>query len=197
MNKQGCFRTLSCLFLLLVLASCGDVASSLDATQTNAQLQNPLPTNRTISSQQPSVVQMTLAGAENEHILLQGKDGITSKLRHGHFEFTIFLVDGERSFFIAFHGYTGPQAYTLVSSENGGDLHIALGSGQPTWDLSLHQNAACQLLVESEVPTDTVDIHRMKGSFTCPALFSSDSGFTQKTVAVEQGSFDLSIIIES
>ncbi|HEY4382925.1 MAG TPA: hypothetical protein VGN34_00410 [Ktedonobacteraceae bacterium] len=185
------------LFLLLCLSglvACGDAASG-NATQANALLQ-PLPTNRAISSSQPSVVQFTLSGAENGHFLLQG-DGITSKLRHDHLEFTIFLAAGNRSFFIAFHGYTGPQEYTLQSVTNGGDLHIAPGNGQPTWDLSLHQTATCQLHVESEVPTDVVDIHRMKGSFSCPALFSSGSGFTRKTVAVRQGSFDISIIVES
>ncbi|HTK08643.1 MAG TPA: hypothetical protein VL485_15855 [Ktedonobacteraceae bacterium] len=201
MGKQGCFRIMSYLFLLCLsgLVACGDANSMAmpgNTAQANVLLQKPLPTDRAIASQQPGVVQLTLAGAENGHFLLQG-DGITSKLRHGHLEFTIFLVEGARSFFIAFHGYTGPQAYTLQSVTNGGDLHIAQGNGQPTWDLSLHQTATCQLLVESEVPTDVVDIHRMKGKFSCPALFSGDSGFTLKTVAVRQGSFDISIIVES
>ncbi len=196
MRKQRYFWFSFLLLFLIVLASCESENDSSRITAQGNTLQKPLPIDLAVSSKFPSIVQATFSGAENGQFHLQG-DGITSKLRHGHLEFTIFLSDGTRSFFIAFHGYTGPRAYTLLSIANGGDVHLALGRGQPTWDLSLHQTATCRLLVESELPTDDIEVHRMKGQFSCPALYSNDSGFTQKSVAISQGIFDVSIIVES
>jgi hypothetical protein len=200
MHRQGRFSLLFSLLLLLLpgIAACGGLSPQPAAgpPPINPLLQNPLPTDASVSSTQLSSVQLTLSGAEHGFFRLQ-TDSITSKLRHGHLEFTIFLAQGDRSFFIAFHGYTGPRAYTLLSIENGGDLHLALGKDRSTWDLSLHQTATCQLLVQSEVPTSAVEIHRMKGRFSCPALYSSDPGASDRTVAVSQGLFDISILIES
>jgi len=119
----------------------------------------------------------------------------TSKLRHGHKEFTIFLTGGGNVFWIVFYGYTGPGRYILEAGINGGDVRIALNNAA-SWDLTMNPHATCSLLVASDTPTQEAGLDRMQGSFSCPALLSSNPRMPEKPISAS-GRFDIAIIVES
>jgi hypothetical protein len=120
----------------------------------------------------------------------------TSKLRHGHKEFTIFMRDSGQALTIAFYGYEGPGTYTLAGLINGGDVRIDLGHGN-AWDLAMKPDIACTLTITSQTPTQLTGIDHMTGNFTCPQLHSANATTPQKSITINQGSFDLLIIVES
>lgn len=120
-----------------------------------------------------------------------------SKLRHGHREFTIDVVDGGNSLFIVFYGYQGPGSYTLTNAVNGGDIHIGLQHDAISWDLFMQPTASCQLIVASETPTGSAGLDRLMGSFACASLLSSSPQHAERPVAVTHGSFDIAIVVES
>lgn len=121
---------------------------------------------------------------------------LTSKLRHGHKEFTIFMQDAGKALTIAFYGYQGPGTYTLAGLINGGDVRIDLGHDD-AWDLAMKPDIACTLTITSQTPTQLVGIDHMTGNFTCPQLHSAYATAPQKSIAVNHGTFDLLIIVES
>ncbi|GLV55326.1 hypothetical protein KDH_21730 [Dictyobacter sp. S3.2.2.5] len=118
-----------------------------------------------------------------------------SKLRHGHKEFTIDIVDAERSLIIVFYGYSGPATYTLTNQVNGGDVRIT--SGKQYWDLALIPSLSCSLIIQSDIPTTSPGINHMRGQFICPILPAGHSNISQHAVAIDNGQFDISIIVES
>ncbi len=75
--------------------------------------------------------------------------------------------------------------------------HIALGKNAASWDLSLQPQARCTLTIQSDIPTQSVGLDRMKGSFSCPRLFSSAPEHPRQPIAVSDGTFDVAIIVES
>jgi len=143
-----------------------------------------------------STVKFTLSGGNSGSYTVYAALP-TSKLRHGHREFTIDVEHAGMSVFLVFYGYQGPGTYTLAEDINGGDVHIALGKDTPSWDLSLQLKARCTMAVQSDIPTQSVGLDRMKGSFSCPLLFSSAPNHPEKPVSVHNGSFDVAIIVES
>ena len=133
---------------------------------------------------------------------------LTSKLRHGHREFTIEVANGGRSFIMAFYGYDGPGAYSLEGVINGGDVRVDLGKDSlstpvagstrsTAWDLPQKEGIACSLHVTSDAPTQYTGTDRMTGDFSCPLLASTDPTLTQKNIAINDGHFDLFILVES
>lgn len=192
---------LAVLLLCLLLASCAHPAP---ATQTpspslpNAgtrQAGNSSDTGNTITSDNnTSTVHFTLTGA------LTGTYTITSnptlsKLRHGHKEFTIDLTNHQQTLFIAFYGYDGPGTYTLTNTLNGGDIRLDMGRG--SWDLALQPKASCTLTILNETPTNETGLHKMTGNFSCPLLVAASTNQTTSPLTVNNGSFDIFIIIES
>jgi hypothetical protein len=121
----------------------------------------------------------------------------TSKLRHGHREFTIDIAIGGRSIFLAFYGYEGPGTYRLVGHENGGDVRIDLGGAEAAWDLPMKQGVGCTLNITSQVATGNNGIDRMRGSFACPMLAATVAQRNGQSIRVSEGRFDLLIVVES
>lgn len=76
-------------------------------------------------------------------------------------------------------------------------MHIALGKNTGSWDLSLQPQARCTLTIQSDIPTQSAGLDRMKGTFSCPRLFSSAPAHPQKPVSVSGGTFDVAILVES
>ena len=183
------------LFLLLIISGCSNVSGHTSITLRDHRAVSPVVSPSTGVNQE-STVQFTLSGG------YQAKDTLsvpipTSKLRHGHREFTINVANADISFFIVFYGYQGPGNYTLSQYLNGGDVHIGLLKDGPSWDLSLQTQARCMMTVASDVPIAGTDLDRMQGTFTCPRLFSSAPEHPEPPVSVEKGAFDVAIIIES
>src|SRR5262249_1893666 len=116
-----------------------------------------------------STISFKIAGAVSGSYKLRSST-TTSKLRHGHREFTIDIANGDRSIFLAFYGYDGPGIYRLTGLENGGDVRIDLGGTMAAWDLSMKQGVGCTLNVTSQVASGSDGIDRMRGTFTCPML---------------------------
>jgi hypothetical protein len=178
--------------ILLILAACsaGTAASTAHNMGGAAVRQTgaPLPANDSSSAS------FTVAGALHGSYTISTTPP-TSKLRHGRKEFTIFLTGGGKVFWIVFYGYTGPGRYTLEAGINGGDVRIALNNAA-SWDLTMNPHATCSLLVASDTPTQEAGIDRMRGSFSCPALLSSNPRMPEKPISAS-GRFDIAIIVES
>jgi hypothetical protein len=183
-------RWLACLSLLVVLvAGCGTSAGPQAASRATS-------TSAASPREQESTASFTLTGGVNASYTLNAALP-TSKLRHGHREFTIDIVSAGISLFIVFYGYQGPGSYTLTNAANGGDVHIGLQNGERSWDLFLQPIASCSLNVASETPAGSAGVDRLRGSFACPRLFSSSPAHPQQPVTLTRGSFDLAIIVES
>lgn len=180
------------LCLLLVIAGCSSTGI--------ASLKRATPrADRTATAPQvtsDSRVTFTLTGGQNASYTLYAAMP-TSKLRHGHREFTINVVDKDLSLFIVFYGYQGPASYTLSSAVNGGDVHIGLHNDEFSWDLFMQPTASCSLMVASETATNKVGLDRLKGSFACAHLLSSSPEHPERPVTVTNGSFDIAIVVES
>lgn len=190
------------IVLLFLLAACGNAGNSsglVQKTPTKTELlatSSPFPTNTTTVVGGVSTVSFTLhggvTGAYSIHTSLP-----TSKLRHGHREFTIDVAYAGSSIFLAFYGYHGPGIYTLSEDINGGDVRIDFDKESASWDLSLKPKAQCTLMITSDIPTMYVGIDRMRGAFSCPQLPSSSPTHPQQPVAVSNGHIDIAIIVES
>ena len=180
------------LFMLLVLAGCG--SPGIAPSKRAAPLADSTATAPTVTSD--SRVTFTLTGGQNASYTLYAAMP-TSKLRHGHREFTIDVVDADLSLFIVFYGYQGPASYILSSAVNGGDVHIGLQNDEFSWDLFMQPTASCSLIVASETPTSSVGLDRLKGSFACAHLLSSSPEHPERPVTVTNGSFDIAIVVES
>lgn len=188
------------LLVLLAQTGCssadGGVGISPSARTVSPGASSSIRAGATSAVSDGSTVNFTLSGGNTGSYSLHATLP-TSKLRHGHREFTINVAQAGISIFLAFFGYQGPGTYTLSEDTNGGDVHIALGQDAPSWDLSLQPTARCTMIVSSDTPTHSVALDRMKGSFFCPLLFSSTSNHPQRPVTVNSGSFDVTIIVES
>ena len=179
--------------LLFCLAGCGQTGATSSIAQTASRATS---TSAVSHSQIVSTASFTLTGGENASYTLRATMP-TSKLRHGHREFTINLESAGISLFIVFYGYQGPGSYTLTNTVNGGDTHIGLQNDERSWDLFMQPTASCGLVVTSETPTSTTGIDELRGTFACTRLFSSSPADPQQPVAVQHGTFDLAIIVES
>lgn len=179
--------------LLLCLAGCGQTGATSSISQTASRATSTSAVSR---SQIVSTASFTLTGGENASYTLRAPVP-TSKLRHGHREFTINIDSASVSVFIVFYGYQGPGSYTLTNAVNGGDTHIGLQNDKRSWDLFMQPTASCSLAVTSETPTSHAGIDELRGTFACPRLFSSSPADPQQPVAVQHGTFDLAIIVES
>ena len=190
------------MVLLVLLAGCRPVGISPEGVQKTPantgplETGSPLPTYAPTVANELSIVSFTLsggvAGAYSVHASLP-----TSKLRHGHREFTVDVADAHVSIFLAFYGYHGPDTYTLSEDINGGDVRIDFNREVTSWDLSLRSQAQCLLTITSDTPTLDAGIDRMRGTFSCPLLPSSSPNHPQQPVAVSNGCIDVAIIVES
>jgi hypothetical protein len=186
-----CRLIVSSLCLLLIIAGCSSPADSASKT-----LSAPLPVVTTPVVEQGSSATFTLSGGYHVSDTIDATIP-TSKLRHGHREFTIDVANADQSLFIVFYGYQGPGRYTLSQYLNGGDIHIGLAQAGPSWDLSLQTHASCSLTVASDTPTKNVGLDHMEGTFSCPQLFSSAPDHPEPTIRVDRGTFDVTIVVES
>lgn len=190
------FLAFSCLIFIVLLTSCASADSNMKSASPTSTVLQSISTSTETKVKQASTIKFTLSGGNAANYTLHAVSPI-SKLRHGHYEFTIDITDMNVSIFIVFYGYQGPGNYSLSKTINGGDVHISLGDTAPSWDLSLQPKASCAMTVHSDAPTAIVGIDRMQGTFTCPLLFSSDPKYPQHPVTVHNGSFDIAIIVES
>lgn len=188
--------------MVLLLAGCGNAGSSPGVAQKMPvqigplESGSPFPTNATSAVNAVSTVSFTLNGGVAGVYMIHASLP-TSKLRHGHREFTIDVADASMSIILAFYGYHGPGTYTLSSGSNGGDVRIDFDHESASWDLSLRPKAQCTLTISSDTPTMYVGIDRMLGTFSCPLLPSSSPNQPQQPVAVSSGHIDVAIIVES
>lgn len=180
------------LFMLLVVAGCGAPGIGLSKRSTPFASGTGTPSPAIGDSR----VTFTLMGGQNASYALYATVP-TSKLRHGHREFTINVIDADLSLFIVFYGYQGPGSYILSNAVNGGDVHIGLQHDEFSWDLFVQPTASCRLIVASETPTSNAGLDRLKGFFTCTRLLSSSPEHPERPVTVTNGSFDIAIIVES
>lgn len=184
--------------MVLVLVGCsrgtGGAGASAKLGQENAS--NTHSGGMTSLVNQESTIHFTLSGGNNGRYTVHASLP-TSKLRHGHREFTVDVEQSGMSVFLVFYGYEGPATYTLAQIINGGDVHIALGKNTSSWDLSLQAKAHCTMTVQSIMLIQSTGLGRMKGTFSCPLLFSSTPNHPAKPVTVSNGTFDVAIIIES
>lgn len=189
------FRYLASISMLLSLAfaGCADSSSSTTPARTGAR---SLAATATASASTASMAHFTFSGGQNASYTLHTQVP-TSELRHGHREFTIILSDAGVSLFIVFYGYQGPGNYTLADGVNGGDVHIGLEHNTLSWDLLMRPAAHCSLTVLSDTPTSSAGLDRMRGSFSCPLLFSSSPAHPQRPVTLSNGSFDVAILVVS
>ncbi len=189
------------LALLLMLAGCNAAGSdsgsrATASTLTSANNASGTVTGAALPADNTSVASFTIAGGSS------GTYSITttlptSKLRHGHKEFTIFLAHAGKSLIIVFYGYSGPGTYTLTNEQNGGEVRIALDQQATSWDLALRPHNSCTLIITSDAPTVQAGLDRMKGSFSCPMLVSSNPQRPEKPIMVDHGQFDIAMIVES
>ncbi|WP_126631439.1 hypothetical protein [Dictyobacter alpinus] len=147
-----------------------------------------------VAQNQPSRTSFSFAGALKQRYQITSAATI-SKLRHGHKEFTINIVDAQRSLIIVFYGYNGPGNYTLTNRSNGGDVRITVD--QQYWDLSLIATLPCSLMIRSDQPTITPGVDRMRGNFSCLSLPAGHLNKSRQPVAITDGQFDISILVES
>jgi len=185
MKEQRCLW-LGIVIACLLLSSCNVYASDLHASAIQAK-----ETQAQVTS---SKALFSFSGNTSGIYQLQATTPI-SKLRHGHAEFTIDIVDGKRSLVIVFFGYTGPATYQLTNRTNGGDVRITLD--QQYWDLSLIPTLTCTLVVHSDEPTEETGIDHMRGKFSCPTLPAGHFNTSNQPVTVTSGQFDIAIIVES
>lgn len=178
--------------LLLFIVGCAAPTGAAAKQPTNA----PVSVTATTAASYLSTASFTFSGGQNASYTLHTSTP-TSQLRHGHREFTIILKDAGVSLFIAFYGYEGPGRYTLKDAANGGDVHIGLASDTISWDLLMRPGDSCDLLVASDTPTSIAGLDRMRGTFTCPLLLSSSPNKPQQPVQVNQGTFDLAMLVTS
>jgi hypothetical protein len=157
---------------------------------------SPSATNVTTIASDMSTVGFTLHGGVTGMYMIQASLP-TSKLRHGHREFTIDVAQADMSIFLAFYGYHGPGTYTLSQDINGGDVRINFYQDSASWDLTMRPGAQCTLTITSDTPTTYAGIDRMRGAFSCPLLPSSRPNHPRQPVAVSSGHFDVAIIVES
>jgi hypothetical protein len=157
---------------------------------------SPSATDATTVANDMSTVGFTLHGGVTGIYKIQTSLP-TSKLRHGHREFTIDVAHAGISIFLAFYGYHGPGTYTLSEDINGGDVRINFYQKSASWDLTLRPGAQCTLTITSDTPTIYAGIDRMRGAFSCPLLPSSSPNHPQQPVAVSSGHIDVAIIVES
>jgi hypothetical protein len=143
-----------------------------------------------------STIRFRVDGAVNGNYTLRSST-ITSKLRHGHREFTIDIISGDRSIFLAFYGYDGPGTYRLAGHENGGDVRIDLGGNNAAWDLPMRQGVGCTLNIISQLASNSDGVDNMRGNFTCPMLTTAVAQSHPRNIRVSEGQFDLLIIVES
>lgn len=214
------------LGLLCLLLACGSYntnTASQPAVGGASTPANSSPAGQTALTQTASTPVTTAPAANNVNFAVSGEVAgtyiiasttQTSKLRHGHREFTLDVEHGDQSFIMAFYGYDGPGSYTLNGLVNGGDVRIALGKDSspalPTssqtslsqaskntlaWDLPQRQGNSCTLQVISQTPTQLIGTDRLIGTFSCPTLASINPA--QKPIALNDGHFDLLILIES
>src|SRR5215469_15701301 len=188
---ERCLTFLS-LCMLLVITGCS--SPGLAPSKRATPLADSTATLPTVDSD--SRVTFTLTGGQNASYTLYAALP-TSKLRHGHREFTINVIDAGLSLFIVFYGYQGPASYTLSSAVNGGDVHIGLQNDEFSWDLFMQPTASCRLIVASETTTNKVGLDRLKGSFVCAHLLSSSPEHPKRPVTVTNGSLDIAIVVES
>ena len=190
------------MVLLFLLAGCSNLSNSPGAVQkTPAQTGpletgSPFPTNATTVANGASTVSFTLYGGVTGVYAIHASSP-TSKLRHGHREFTIDVEHAGMSIFLAFYGYHGPGTYTLSEDINGGDVRIDIDHENASWDLSLRPKAQCTVTITSDTPSMYISIDRMLGTFSCPQLPSSSPNHPQQPVAVSSGHIDVAIIVES
>jgi len=201
MSRRYCHWLVSTgMVLLFLLAGCGNAGNSpvqkTPAKTGSLQTGSPFPTNATTVANDMSTVSFTLYGGVTGAYIIRASLP-TSKLRHGHREFTIDVADAGISIFLAFYGYHGPGTYTLSEDINGGDVRIDFDQGSASWDLSLRPKAQCTLMITSDTPTIYTGIDRMRGAFSCPLLLSSSPNHPQQPVAVSNGHIDVAIIVES
>ncbi|GHO91975.1 hypothetical protein KSF_020230 [Reticulibacter mediterranei] len=193
MRKQQPLQTLLLLALLCALAACGD------ATGNQAQTDLASTPATSISTPPPTLtntISFTTTGqVSGSHTITSQVH--TSKLRHGHKEFTIEVANAGQSVIMAFYGYEGPRTYTLEGHNNGGDVRIDFGKNASAWDLPMTPGIACTVNIESDLPTPYTGLDRMKGSFTCPRLISINPAAQHRSITVSEGHFDLFIIVES
>src|SRR6266446_8150592 len=194
------------MVLLFLLAGCGNAGNSPGTVQkTPAKTGPPLPV---VSGDRPSTTHATTVANDVSTVSFTLNGGVTgvymihaslptSKLRHGHREFTIDVAHAGMSIILAFYGYHGPATYTLSEVSNGGDVRIDFDHESASWDLSLKPEAQCTLTIASITPTLHVGIDRMRGAFSCPLLPSSSPNHPQQPVAVSNGHIDVAIIVES
>jgi hypothetical protein len=190
-KQQHPWQTLLLLGLLCTLAACGGTASNqaqIDLASTPAVTTPPPTLTNTISF-------TTTGQVSGSHTITSQVH--TSKLRHGHKEFTIEVANAGQSVIMAFYGYEGPRTYTLEGHNNGGDVRIDFGKNASAWDLPMTPGIACTVDIESDQPTAYTGLDRMKGSFTCPRLISINPAAQHHSITVSEGHFDLFIIVES
>ena len=187
-------RRLTFLMLCMLLVIAGCSSTGIASLKRTTPLAGRTATAPQVSSD--SRVTFTLTGGQNASYTLYAAMP-TSKLRHGHREFTINVIDADLSLFIVFYGYQGPASYTLSNAVNGGDVHIGLQNDEFSWDLFMQPTASCSLIIASETPTSRVGLDRLKGSFACAHLLSSSPEHPERPVTVTNGSFDIAIVVES
>lgn len=186
------------MVLLFLLAGCNSpgVVQKTPAKTGPSETSSSSTTNATTAANDVSTVSFTLHGGVSGIYMIHASLP-TSKLRHGHREFTIDVAGAGMSIFLAFYGYHGPGTYTLSQDVNGGDVRIDFNQKATSWDLSLRPKAQCTLTITSDIPTMYAGIDRMKGAFSCPLLPSISPNYSQLPVAVSSGHIDIAIIVES
>src|SRR2546427_6661641 len=141
--------------LLFLLAGCGNAGNSPGVVQQTpaktgpVETSSPSTTNATTTANNMSTVSFTLHGGVTGVYMIQASLP-TSKLRHGHREFTIDVAHAGMSIILAFYGYHGPDTYTLSEDINGGDVRIDFDHESASWDLSLRPKAQCTLTITSD-----------------------------------------------
>lgn len=143
-----------------------------------------------------SVLGFTATGGLDGTFVLRTSDTI-SMLRHGHKEFTIDLVDGAKTVFLVFYGYTGPGHYQLSNPLNGGEAHISFGTAQTTWDLTATPGATCDLTITSDQPTQYPGVDSMQGTFACPRLAPVISNQHIEPLSITEGYINILIQVQS
>jgi hypothetical protein len=182
--------------MIVLLASCSHANNTSQNVAPGSTTGPRTSTTVSAAANQESTIKFSLSGGKSASYILHDTTPI-SMLRHGHREFTIDIVDAKLSIFIVFYGYQGPGNYTLAKTTNGGDVHFSLGDAAPAWDLSLQPQANCALAVHRDTPTSLAELDRMQGTLTCPLLFSSNPAYPQSPVTLQNGSFDLAMLVES
>src|SRR5258708_9503994 len=158
------------MVLLFLLAGCANAGNSPGAMQkppaTTGLLQtgSPPTTDATTVANDLSTVSFTLHGGATGLYLIHASLP-TSKLRHGHREFTIDVAHAGMSIILAFYGYHGPATYTLSEVSNGGDVRIDFDHESASLDLSFKPEAQCTLTIASISPTLPLGINRNRRTF--------------------------------